>query len=94
MLGSEDIVGEEGAVDTSRSRGCFGGSKIPFFSAILGEENKFDANLIRTRLICTGKLTRSRLLMSPCCKAVKDDSGKRTVNLFLLLLPRRMPNEL
>ena len=26
---------------------------------------------IMTRLICTGKLTRSRSLMSPCCKAVR-----------------------
>ena len=42
---------------------------------------------IMTRLIYTGKLTRSRSLMSPCCKAVKDDSRKHTVNLFLLLLP-------
>ena len=40
-----------------------------------------------SRLICTGKLTRSRSLMSPCCKAVKDDSRKHTVNLFLLLFP-------
>ena len=32
--------------------------------------------------------------MSPRCKAVKDDSRKHTVNLFLLLLPRRMPIEL
>ena len=49
--------------------------------------------LIMTRLICKGKLTRSRSLMSPCFKAAKDDSRKHTVNLFLLLLPRRMPNE-
>ena len=40
-----------------------------------------------TRLICAGKLTRSRSLIPPCCKAVKDDSRKHTVNLFLLLLP-------
>ena len=52
------------------------------------------SSLIRTRLICAGKLMRSRSLMYPCCKAVKDDSRKHTVNLFLLLLPRRMPNDL
>ena len=52
---------------------------------MLSEENKFDANLIRTRLVCTEKLTRSRSLMSPCCKAVKDDSRKHMMNLFLLL---------
>ena len=69
-------------------------SKFKIFPAIGGKEGQSDANLIMTRLICTGKLTRSRSLMSPCCKAVKDDSRKHTVNLFLLLLPRRMPNEL
>ena len=45
------------------------------------------SSFIMTRLICTGTLTRSRSLMSPCCKAVKDDSRKHTVNFFLLLLP-------
>ena len=64
------------------------------FQLLKARKDKSDATLIRTRLICTGKLTRSRSLMSPCCKAVKDDSRKHTVNLFLLLLPRRMPNEL
>ena len=39
-----------------------------------------------TRLICTGTLTRSRSLMSPCCKAVKGVSRKHTVNLFFYCL--------
>ena len=45
-----------------------------------------DANFIMTRLICTGTLTRSRSLMSPCCKAVKGVSRKHTVNLFFYCL--------
>ena len=43
-------------------------------------------SFIMTRLICTGKLTRSRSLMSPCCKAVKGVSRKHTVNLFFYCL--------
>ena len=39
-----------------------------------------------TRLICTGKLTRSRSVMSPCCRAVKGVFRKHTVNLFCYYL--------
>ena len=42
--------------------------------------------IIMTRLICTGTLTRSRSLMSPCCKAVKGVSRKHTGNLFFYCL--------
>ena len=42
--------------------------------------------VIMTRLICTGTLTRSRSLMSPCCKAVKGVSRKHTGNLFFYCL--------
>ena len=55
-------------------------------SAIVSEEKKSDANFIMTRLICTGTLTRSRSLMSPCCKAVKGVSRKHTGNLFFYCL--------
>ena len=44
------------------------------------------AFFIMTRLICTGTLTRSRSLMSPCCKAVKGVSRKHTGNLFFYCL--------
>ena len=44
------------------------------------------ASFIMTRLICTGTLTRSRSLMSPCCKAVMGVSRKQTVNLFFYCL--------
>ena len=53
-LGSEDIPGKEGAVDTSLE-GLLRRFENSIFSAILSEENKSDANFIRTRLICTGK---------------------------------------
>ena len=43
-------------------------------------------DFIMTRLICTGTLTRSRSLMSPCCKAVKGVSRKHTGNLFFYCL--------
>ena len=43
-------------------------------------------SFIMTRLICTGTLTRSRSLISPCCKAVKGVSRKHTVNLFFYCL--------
>ena len=55
-------------------------------SAIVSEEKKSDANIIMTRLICTGTLTRSRSLTSPCCKAVKGVSRKHTGNLFFYCL--------
>ena len=42
--------------------------------------------IIMTRLICTGTLTRSRSLMSPCCKAVKGVSRKHTGNLLFYCL--------
>ena len=42
--------------------------------------------IIMTRLICTGTLTRSRSLMSPCCKAVKGVSRRHTGNLFFYCL--------
>ena len=42
--------------------------------------------IIMTRLICTGTLTRSRSLTSPCCKAVKGVSRKHTGNLFFYCL--------
>ena len=42
-LGSEDIAGKEGAVDTSL-QGLLRRFENSIFSAILSEENKFDAN--------------------------------------------------
>ena len=58
-------------------RGCYATSD----GACWVQNTLRDAAAVMTRLICTGKLTRSRSLMSPCCKAVKDDSRKHTVNL-------------